>query len=186
VHCKSERQALWLKTAVVRRLAQCKLELHPEKTKIAYCKDVDRTGDYPKERFDFLGFEFRPRGAMSRVGRYFVSFLPAVSKKAAKSIRSVIRGWRLHRLSDKGLLDLSRMFNPIIRGWINYYGSFYRSALYPLFDQLNRSLKRWAMRKYKRLRGRQRQAAYWLRRIRSQQPSLFSHWQLVSHLVAGR
>ena len=93
---------------------------------------------------------------------------------------------RLHRLSDKGLLDLSRMFNPIIRGWIDYYGSFYRSALYPLFDQLNRSLKRWAMRKYKRLRGRQRQAAYWLRSIRSQQPSLFSHWQLASHLVAGR
>ena len=147
---------------------------------------MDRTGDYPKESFDFLGFEFRPRGAKSRVGRYFVSFLPAVSKKAAKSIRSVIRGWRLHRLSDKGLLDLSRMFNPIIRGWINYYGSFYKSALYPLFDQLDGSLKKWAMRKYKRLRGRQRRAGYWLSRIRSQQPSLFSHWQLASHLVAGR
>ena len=147
---------------------------------------MDRTGDYPKESFDFLGFEFRPRGAKSRLGRYFVSFLPAVGKKAAKSIRSVIRSWRLHRLSDKGLLDLSRMFNPIIRGWINYYGRFYRSALYPLFDQLNRSLKRWAMRKYKRLRGRQRRAAYWLRRIRSQQLSLFSHWQLASHLAAGR
>jgi RNA-directed DNA polymerase len=186
VHCKSERQALWLKTAVVRRLAQCKLELHPEKTKIVYCKDVDRTDDYPKESFDFLGFEFRPRGAKSRLGSYFVSFLPAVSKKGARSIRSVIRGWRLHRLSDKGLLDLSRMFNPIIRGWINYYGSFYKSALYPLFDQLDGSLKKWAMRKYKRLRGRQRRAAYWLSRIRSQQPSLFSHWQLASHLVAGR
>jgi RNA-directed DNA polymerase len=116
VHCKSERQALWLKTAVVRRLAQCKLELHPEKTKIVYCKDVDRTGDYPNESFDFLGFAFRPRGAKSRLGSYFVSFLPAVSKKAARSIRSVIWGWRLHRLSDKSLLDLSRMFNPIIRG----------------------------------------------------------------------
>jgi RNA-directed DNA polymerase len=173
VHGKSERQALWLKTAVIRRLAKCKLGLHPEKTKIVYCKDVDRTDNYPKESFNFLGFEFRPRGAKSRLGRYFASFLPAVSKKAAKLIRSVIRGWRLHRLSDKCLLDLSRMFNPIIRGWVNYYGSFYKSALYPLFDQLNRSLKRWAMRKYKRLRGRQRWAAYWLRRIRSQQPLLF-------------
>jgi hypothetical protein len=82
------------------------------------------------------------RGTKSRVGRYFVSFLPAVSKKAARSIRIVIWGWRRHWLSDKCLLDLSRMFNPLIRGWINYYGSFYMSALYPLFDQLNCSLKR--------------------------------------------
>ena len=164
------------------RLGKFSLALAPEKTRVLQFSRF-RVGG---ESFDFLGFEFRPRGAKSRLGRYFVSFLPAVSKKAAKSIRSVIRGWRLHRLSDKSLLDLSRMFNPIIRGWINYYGSFYRSALYPLFDQLNRSLKKWAMRKYKRLRGRQRRAAYWLRRIRSQQPSLFSHWQLASHLVAGR
>lgn len=155
VHCKSERQALWLKTVVARRLAQCKLELHPGKTKIGYCQDRDRTGNYPNESFDFLGFTFRPRGAKSRLGSYFVSFLPAVSQKAAKSIRSVIRGWRLHRLSDKSLLDLSCLFNPLIRGWLNYYGSYYKSALYPLFDQLNRSLKKWAMRKYQRLRGRQ-------------------------------
>ena len=186
VHCKSERQALWLKTAVVRRLGQCKLELHPEKTKLVYCKDGGRTGNYPNESFDFLGFGFRPRGAKSRLGRLFVSFLPAVSKKAANSMRSVIRGWRLHRLSDKNLLDLSRMFNPVIRGWINYYGSYYKSALYSLVDQLNRSLKSWAMRKYKRLRGRQRRAAHWLWRIKSQQPTLFSHWQLASNLAAGR
>ena len=186
VHCKSERQALWLRTTVARRLAQCKLELHPEKTKIVYCKDGERTGTYPNESFDFLGFGFRPRGAKSHLGKLFVSFLPAVSKKATNSIRSVIRGWRLHRLSDKNLLDLSRMFNPIIRGWINYYGSYYKSALYGLVDQLNRSLKRWAMRKYKRLRRRQRRAAHWLWRIKRQQPALFSHWQLAPLSTAGR
>jgi len=186
VHSKSERQALWLKTIVARRLAQCKLELHPEKTKIAYCKDSDRTGSYPNVSFDFLGFGFRPRGAKSRLGRVFVSFLPAASKKAANSMRSVIRGWRLHRLSDKNLLDLSRMFNPVIRGWINYYGNYYKSALYSLVDQLNRSLKSWAMRKYKRLRGHPRRAAHWLWRIKSQQPALFSHWQLASNLAADR
>ncbi len=186
VHSKSERQALWLKTIVARRLAQCKLELHSEKTKIVYCKDSDRTDSYTNVSFDFLGFGFRPRGAKSRLGRVFVSFLPAVSKKAANSMRSVIRGWRLHRLSDKNLLDLSRMFNPVIRGWITYYGSYYKSALYSLVDQLNHALKSWAMRKYKRLRGHPRKAAHWLWRIKRQQPTLFSHWQLDSNLVADR
>ena len=181
VHCKSERQAWWLRTTIAKRLAQCELELHPEKTKIAYCKDSDRTGYYPNEKFDFLGFTFRPRGAMNRLGKHFVGFLPAVSNKAAKSLRDLMRSWRLHRQSDKSLLDLSRMFNPIIRGWITYYGSYYKSALYPLFDVLNRALKRWAMRKYKRLRGRQRRAAHWLRRIKRQQPYLFVHWQLAAH-----
>ena len=89
-------------------------------------------------------------------------------------------------MSDKSLLDLSRMFNPIIRGWFTYYGSFHRSALYPLCDYLNRLLKRWAMRKFKRLRGRQRRAAQWLRRIKSQQPRLFAHWHLASLPQAGR
>jgi RNA-directed DNA polymerase len=167
-------------------LAQCHLELHPQKTKIVYCKDDDRTGNYLYESFDFLGFVFRPRGAKGRTGNYFVGFLPAVSSKAGKAIRATVRSWRLHRMSDKSLLDLSRMFNPIIRGWLNYYGSYYRSALYPLWDHLNRTLKRWAMRKFKRLRGRQRRAAYWLRRIKRQQPGLFAHWQLASLPLAGR
>lgn len=89
-------------------------------------------------------------------------------------------------MSDKSLLDLSAMFNPIIRGWLNYFGSYYRSGLYPLYDLLNGSLKRWAMRKFKRLRGRQRRAAHWLWRIKRQQPGLFAHWQLVSFPQAGR
>jgi RNA-directed DNA polymerase len=186
VHCKSEKQAFWLKDVIARRLAQCHLELHPEKTKIVYCKDDDRTGNYLHECFDFLGFAFRPRGAKSSTGNYFVGFLPAMSPKAAKAIRSTIRSWRLHRLSDKSLLDLSRMFNPIIRGWLSYYGNYYRSALYPLCDHLNRLLKRWAMRKFKRLRGRQRRAARWLRRLKGQQPGLFVHWQLASLPMAGR
>ena len=171
---------------IARRLAQCHLELHPEKTKIVYCKDDDRTENYPHESFDFLGFAFRPRGAKGHKGNYFVGFLPAISPKAGKAIRATVRSWRLHRMSDKSLLDLSRMFNPIIRGWLNYYGSYYRSALYPLCDHLNRVLKRWAMRKFKRLRGRQRRAAQWLRRIKRQQPGLFAHWQLASLPAAGR
>jgi len=186
VHCKSERQARWLRDVMERRLAQCKLELHPEKTKVVYCKDGDRGGHYPNEKFDFLGFTFQPRLTKFREGKYGVNFSPAVSAKAIKSMRSTIRSWRLHRQSDKSLLDFSRMFNPLIRGWLNYYGSYRKSALYPVGDQLNCSLKRWAMRKYKTLRGRMRGAAHWLGRIAHREPWLFAHWQMGLRPAAGR
>ena len=114
----SERQAQWLKRVIEKRLAECKLELHPKKTKIVYCKDDNRRGDYPYEKFDFLGYKFRPRGAKNRCGKCFVNFSPAIRLKAAKEIRRVIRSWKIHRMSDKSIEDLSRIFNPVIRGWI--------------------------------------------------------------------
>ena len=179
VHCKSEGQARWIKSAIEKRLQQCRLQLHPQKTKIVYCKDSSRRGNYSNEKFDFLGYTFRPRLSKSRRGEFFVNFSPAVGDEAAKSIRREIRGWRIHRMSDKSIEDLSRIFNPVLRGWINYYGRFYKSALYPIFDQLNCALKRWAMRKYKKLRGRQRRARYWLGRIARREPNLFVHWRYV-------
>jgi RNA-directed DNA polymerase len=185
VHCKSERQARWIKSVIEGRLRDCRLQLHPQKTKIVYCKDSSRRGSYSNEKFDFLGYTFRPRLSKSRKGEFFVNFSPAVSDEAAKSIRREIRGWRIHRMSDKSIEDLSRIFNPVLRGWINYYGRFYKSALYPIFDQLNCALKRWAMRKYKRLRGRQRRAKYWLGRIARREPNLFVHWRYVRP-AAGR
>jgi RNA-directed DNA polymerase len=185
-HCKSERQARWLKRVIEKRLAECKLELHPEKTKIVYCKDDKRRGNYPNEKCDFLGYEFRSRGAKNRFGKGFVNFSPAIRPKAAKEIRRVIRGWKIHRMSDKSIEDLSRMLNPVIRGWINYYGSYYRSALYPIFDQLNCALRKWAMRKYKKLRGKQRRARHWLGRIVRRRPFLFAHWSFGARPSAGR
>lgn len=185
-HCKSEKQAQWLKAVIEKRLSQCKLGLHPEKTKIVYCKDDDRGGSYPNEKFDFLGFTFRPRRSKNRWGKYFINFSPATSNKAAKEMRRQMRRWRLQLRSDKCLEDLSRMFNPIIRGWINYYGSYYKSALYPVFRPLDRRLVWWAMRKYKRLKGHQRRAARWLRRIAVKEPHLFAHWQLGRQPLAGR
>jgi RNA-directed DNA polymerase len=185
VHCKSEGQARWIKSAIERRLQQCRLKLHPQKTKIVYCKDSSRRGNYSNEKFDFLGYTFRPRLSKSRMGEFFVNFSPAVGDEAAKSIRREIRGWRMHRMSDKSIGDLSRILNSVLRGWINYYGRFYKSALYPIFDQLNCALKRWAMRKYKKLRGRQRRAKYWLGRIARREPNLFVHWRYVRP-VAGR
>ena len=186
VHCKSERQAGWIKSVIESRLAECQLELHPEKTKIVYCKDQIRRGNYPNEKFDFLGFTFRARTAVGRNGTFFVSFLPAVSDQAVKSIRAKIRSWRIHRNSDKSLKDLAGILNPQIQGWINYYGRFYKSALSPIFKQLNRSLQRWAMRKYKKLRGRKRRAYHWLGRIAKQMRYLFAHWRLGVTPSAGR
>lgn len=178
VHCRTEREARQVRVAIAARLQECRLELHPEKTKVVYCKDDDRRGNYPNEKFDFLGYTFRPRRSKNRHGKYFINFTPAVSDKAGKAIRVEIRSWKLHLRSDKAIEDLSRMFNPIIRGWLQYYGRYYRSALYPLMRQLDRSLARWAYRKYKRLRGHLRRAKHWLARISRRDAKLFAHWQM--------
>lgn len=177
VHCRSEAQAQFIRRELEKRLAACRLELHPEKTKIVYCRDSNRPRDYPQIAFDFLGFTFRPRTAVNRRGQFFVSFSPAVSRKAAKEIVSAVRQWKIHKMSDKSLEDLSRMFDGVIRGWVNYYGRFYKSALYPVFSSLNRRLVRWARKKYKRYRH-QRRATHWLRGLARRQPGLFAHWAL--------
>jgi group II intron reverse transcriptase/maturase len=183
-HCRTEAQAQSLRKELEQRFAQCRLKLHPQKTKIVYCKDGNRRGNYPHEKFDFLGYTFRTRRSKNRWGKYFVGFSPAASAEALRDFRRELRHWRLHAQSDKSLEDLSRMFDPVLRGWANYYGCFYKSALYPTFQHLDRILVRWALRKYKRLRGHQRRAAHWLRRIACHQPELFAHWRLW-HAAAG-
>ena len=184
-HCRNEAEVHRLQTALEIRFKECGLELHPQKTKIVYCKDDDRRGDYPNTSFDFLGFTFRPRKSRNRRGKHFINFTPAVSNKAGKAMRQTARRWKMHLRSDKTLEDLSRMFGPVIRGWINYYGSFYKSALYKTLRHLNRTLVRWAIRKYKRLRGHRRRAEYWLGRIARKQPQLFPHWQMGIKPMAG-
>jgi len=177
-HCRTKREAEELLKTLDIRFKECGLELHPEKTKIVYCKDDDRRGDYPGTSFDFLSYTFRPRRAKNRWGKYFVSFLPAVSNKAGKAMRQKARRWKMHLRNDKSLEDLSKMFSPVIRGWINYYGKFYKSALHSTLRQLNRTLVRWAMRKFKKLKGHRRRAEYWLGKIAQRQPRLFPHWQM--------
>ena len=184
-HCRNEAEVHRLQTALEIRFKECGLELHPQKTKIVYCKDDDRRGDYPNTSFDFLGFTFRPRGSKNRRGKHFINFRPAVSNKAGKAMRQTARRWKMHLRSDKTLEDLSRIFGPVIRGWINYYGSFYKSVLYKTLRHLNRTLVRWAIRKYKRLRGHRRRAEYWLGRIARKQPQLFPHWQMGIKPMAG-
>jgi RNA-directed DNA polymerase len=183
-HCQSEAQAEKLKQALDARMKEVGLELHPEKTQIVYCQDDDRREAYPCISFDFLGYTFRPRRSKNRWGKHFINFTPAISNKAAKAFRQKSRQWDWPLRSDKRLEDLARMFNPIIRGWINYYGRYYKSALYPTLKCLDRRLVRWATRKYKRLRHHRRRAAQWLRRIARKQPNLFAHWRLL-YAAAG-
>jgi RNA-directed DNA polymerase len=178
VHCRTEKQAQEIRKAIAERLRDCELELHPEKTKIVYCKDEDRKGNYQNEKFDFLGFTFRPRGSKNRYGKLFINFSPAISNQAAKAIRDTFRSWRLPQRSDKAIEDLSRMFNPIIRGWLQYYGRYYRTALFPTWRGLDRDLALWAKRKYKKLRHHHRRARHWITRLSRRAPELFAHWQM--------
>ena len=178
VHCGTEGEALAMRKAIAERLQNCGLELHPEKTKIVYCKDDDRRRTYLNEKFDFLGYTFRARSSMNRKGKHFVNFSPAISVKAAQAIRTEVRSWRLPQRSEQAIEDLSRMFNPIVRGWLRYYGRYYRSALYSPMRQLDRDLTLWAAHKYKKLRRHLRRASHWLARVRKRTPALFAHWQL--------
>ena len=183
-HCNSEAEANNLKEAIQQRLQECKLELHPEKTRVVYCKDDDRRGRHEHEKFDFLGYTFRARRSKNRHGKHFVNFSPAVSNKAAKAMRQKMRTWRLQLRSDKSIEDLGRMFYSTINGWINYYGRYYKSALYPVFQHLNRLVVWWAMRKYKKLRGHQRKATHWLGRIAKREAYRFPHWKHLGILPA--
>ena len=178
-HCRSLVQAQTLLKKLNERMGNVGLELHPVKTKIVYCKDDDRKQDYPLTSFDFLGYTFRPRRSKNKWGKHFINFSPAISNKAAKAIRQTSRGWSWPKRSDKDLEDLARMFNPIIQGWINYYGRYYKSALYPTLRCLDRRLAMWATRKYKRMRGHRRRARQWVSRIARKQPNLFAHWRLL-------
>ena len=177
IHCSSGEEALEVKAKVEERLRACKLEAHPDKTRIVYCRDSNRRQDHEEIQFDFLGYTFRPRQARNKRNQIFTGFLPAISRKAAQSIVKEIRGWNLHRRSDLELADLSRAHNAAIRGWINYFGRYSPSALRSVFYRLNRRLMRWARRKYKRFRTNQHGAWEWLHCKAQASPDLFAHWQ---------
>jgi RNA-directed DNA polymerase len=178
IHCRTQKEAEGLLLQLGERFKQCQLELNTEKTRIVYCKDDDRRGNYPVTSFDFLGYTFRPRRSKNRWGKCFINFSPAVSNAASKAMRQTIRGWRMQLKPDLGIDDLSRMFNPVIRGWINYYGCFYKSQLYSVLRHMDRALIQWARRKYKKLMRHKRRASSWLGRLARNRPELFAHWQM--------
>lgn len=178
VHCVTERQAREVREAVEGRLARVGLRMHPDKTRIVYCRTQKRKGDHPEVSFDFLGYTFRPRAARDGKGGIFTSFPPAISKSALKRLSARVRSWRLHLRTGSTFTGLARTINPIVRGWMQYYGRFYRTALYPLLKRINAYLVRWLRKKYKRLRTFKKAKAAW-RRVTRQCPLLLSHWAWV-------
>jgi len=177
-HCRSEAQALELRQALEKRFADCKLQLHPQKTKVVYCKDANRPGQYPEQSFDFLGYTFRPRLASNHHGERFVAFIPAVSKQAGKKMRLSVRRWRLHRRNDLELAQIAAWVRPVLTGWVRYFGRFYPSKLQEELRTIDAFIVRWAIRKYKRFRGHTMAIWDWLRSLKRRDPALFAHWSL--------
>jgi len=175
VHCVTNRQANRLLVAITDRMVEVGLRLHPAKTKIVYCKDGQRRLDHEHTDFTFLGYTFRARGAWGTNGKTFTSFLPAMSKDAQKKVSEQIRRWRLHLRTGHSIGELAREINPIVRGWMQYYGAFYRRALHPLLERVNGYVMRWLRRKYRRLRAFLKAKACW-RRTTRQYPRLFAQW----------
>lgn len=178
IHCRSKEEAEEMRNKLEQRLKECKLELHPTKTRIVYCQDGKRSENQTNTTFDFLGYNFRARGAKNRKGEIFINFTPAVSNKAKTTMRQEIRGWRLQLETSQTLEELSEQRNPQIRGWANYYGCFYKSEMYPVYRHMNKALAVWAMRKYKSLQRNLKQAYNWLGKIARQEPELFVHWEM--------
>lgn len=176
-HCRSLKEAEELKQSITERFSECGLSLNQSKTKIVYCKDDSRKGNYENISFTFLGYEFRPRGAKNRKSRkMFTGFLPAVSNKAKHRMCATIRQWKLHQRTGSNLEQIARLINPVVRGWIHYYGKFYPSELKAYLRHLNFCLASWVSRKYKRFHGRLMHASFWLGEISVKSPHLFYHW----------
>jgi len=178
VHCVSEAQAHQVRQAIADRMEQVGLRLHPAKTRIVYCRDGNRRGSYPDTEFTFLGFTFRARKARnSRTGVNFTAFLPAVSKQALNRMGKQVRAWRLHNRTGMSPRQLAKMINPVVRGWMQYYGEFYPTALRPFLRRINAYLMRYLRKKYEHLRSWKKACKAW-QRVSTQAPNLFYHWRL--------
>ncbi len=178
VHCRSWREAEAVMAKLQARLAECGLEMHPTKTKIVYCKDDRRKGTHPNVTFDFLGYGFRPRRVKSaRNTKVFCGFNPAVSASALKSMREKIRELNIRRRTHVTMAEIARQLNPILRGWIEYYGRYTPSALLKIFQFVDQTLHAWMMRKFKRFKGHKAQTWLVLDRLSRERAELFAHWQ---------
>ncbi|MCX5233491.1 group II intron maturase-specific domain-containing protein [Streptomyces sp. NBC_00233] len=176
LHCVTERQARQVLAALQNRMEEVGLELHPSKTRIVYCRDAKRRGSYEHMEFTFLGYTFRARASRtSQSGQTFLSFSPAISKDALKKISAEVRSWRLQHRTGSTLTDLARRINPVVAGWLNYYGRYGRWVLIPFLQRINACLVRWIRRKYRRLAPLRRAIAKF-QEIAQRYPRMFAHW----------
>jgi len=178
IHCVSESQARFVRDAVARRLVSVGLELHPDKTRIVYCKDSRRRETYEEISFTFCGYTFRPRKAYNkRTGEVFTGFLPAASPEKLTAMSRRVASWRLHRRTTLDLEELAPGINLVLRGWLAYFTAFYPTAVIPFCQRVDRHLLRWARWKYKRLARSPKRARAWLHGVRTRTPGLFVHWR---------
>ena len=177
VHCKTEKQAVYILNQIRERMKECKLDLHPDKTKIVYCKQSGRDGENENISFNFLGFEFRPDSVRTPKGKLWLGYFARISRKAKKHIVSEIRKFKIHRNTGAELLSIAQQLAPMLRGWIAYFGAFRPYAMQQVFSVLNERLVRWCTNKYKRYRRRTREARQHLKEICKGYPNLFVHWQ---------
>jgi len=182
LHCVTLRQAEQVLAELTDRLAQVGLTVHPDKTAIVYCRDEKRSGDYPCDRFTFLGYQFRSRTAKNAQGRLFRAFAPGIDPGALKRLSGQVRSWRIHRRTGSTLADLARWLNPIVRGWIVYYGRFSKHLLYPLLCRINGYLIRWARKKFRTLHAYKR-ARRWWNRLTRLYPHAFTHWEYTTGYI---
>ena len=178
VHYQTQAEAELILNRLTSRFMECGLALHPDKTKIVYCRNDEGKRGKMAESFNFLGFTFRKRSALNRkTGKVFNSFQPAVGPATIKDMRKTVkREWKLTSATHVNLAELAGSYNPVIRGWMQYYGAFYKSALQPIARYINDELTRWFMRKYRSNRIGKKQAHQWLKGVYKRDPRLFTHW----------
>ena len=179
VHCRTEQEAEAVRAELQARLEECHLQMHPTKTKIVYCRDARRRASYPNVKFDFLGYEFRPRRVSNpQNGRTICGFTPAVSPSALKAMRETIRDLDIRRQTQLALADIADRLNPLLSGWIEYYGRYTPSALSTMLRYVNQTLLRWVMRKFKRFKAHKVRASHFLQRLVRDDMGCFVHWRL--------
>lgn len=178
IHCKTRQQAEQVLDELKQRMRDCGLELHPEKTKIVYCKDHKRTGSHQHVKFDFLGYTFKPRPSRSKKdGFMFLGFDLSMSVSSGKRILETIRQSRFHRWTSNTIEGIAAEFNPKWRGWISYYGRFRPSGMSFIIFAFHKRLIKWLINKYKSLRNNLGKVYGMLRRIQKRHPALFETWK---------
>ena len=176
-HCHSLKQAEYMQAMIQQRLAECKLQLNEKKTKIVYCKSSNQKDNHSEVAFDFLGFTFQPRESVDKQGNRFTGFLPAISRKSMKRINEKICSWNLTGLTNQTLEYIASEINPVVRGWMTYYGKFYPTRLKWFMQTLNGRLTRWVIRKFEKYKNRFILAQKWLARIAEKDGLFFYHWK---------